>query len=384
MFADFEITDLVMSQLRVAPEVDEDLLVINTAYSTRQEMARMIEILMQHQPAVIGLDHVFPPKKTYSEDSLMIEVLKKYDNIVIGSELRLFNEQTGYFDTLIVPHDRLANHSQFGFVNLLTNASDQNDLKMCREFVTRQKVKGKGEDRLAFAVKLASFKDPDLTQKFVDRGNEVEVVNYRGNVFDYGQSAFGTRYFVMDRHEVFNQSFVPELIRDKVIIFCFLGQYLGDPNTREDKYFTPLNTRYVGKAEPDMFGGVIHANIVSMILKEDYINRMSDTTANILAVLFCLVNVFLFKVVYAAMPKWYDGITKLTQLVEIMFLLLLTVILFDNFSYKANFTLGIIVIALSGDSIEVYHGVVKNLFSQTRRRDLFKIKKRFWEEDGED
>ena len=49
------------------------------------------------------------------------------------------------------------------------------------------------------------------------------------------------------------------------------------------------------------------------------------------------------------------------------------------FNYKADFTLSMIVIALSGDSIEVYHGVVKNLFLPERRREIFKINRRFWD-----
>lgn len=380
MFADFEITDLVMSQLRVAPPVDDEIIVVNDGYADREEMAKMIQIIQKYDPAVIGLDHEFHARKTFSEDSLFIETLKKYDNIVLGSSLRMFNEQTNQFDTLLLPEKRIAQHADFGFANLLTNAASQTDLKMNREFVTRQYVKGMTEEQFAFSIKLAEYKSPGLTRKFLDRNKEIEVINYKGNVFDYGQSDFGTRYYVLDRHEIFNENFTTDLFEDKVVILCFLGAYLGDKNTRDDLYFTPLNKRYVGKAEPDMFGGVIHANIISMILQEDYVDQMSNAFSIGLAIFICLVNVFLFKIIYAALPKWYDGITKLAQLFQILILVLIMVILFDQFTYKADFTLAIIVIALSGDSIEVYHGVVKNLFSKSRRRELFQIKRRFWEQ----
>ena len=106
---------------------------------------------------------------------------------------------------------------------------------------------------------------------------------------------------------------------------------------------------------------------------------MSHNTEIALVIFFCLFNVFLFKIIYAAMPKWYDGITKVFQLIEVMALATLMIFLLSKYNYKADFTLLIIVIALSGDSLEVYHGVVKNLFSRERRRDLFKINHRFWE-----
>lgn len=140
-----------------------------------------------------------------------------------------------------------------------------------------------------------------------------------------------------------------------------------------------MNENYVGKAKNDMFGGVIHANIISQILDEDPIDQMSGRTEIILAILFCLFNVFLFKIIYGAMPKWYDGITKIFQLFEVMVLATLMIYLLLVYNYKADFTLAMIVIALSGDSIEVYHGVVKNLFSKERRKEVFKINRRFWE-----
>ena len=74
------------------------------------------------------------------------------------------------------------------------------------------------------------------------------------------------------------------------------------------------------------------------------------------------------KIVYGAMPKWYDGITKIFQLFEVLVLATLMIYLLLIYNYKADFTLAMIVIALSGDSLEVYHGVVKNLFSKERRK----------------
>ncbi|MEQ8470578.1 MAG: hypothetical protein RIC35_05300 [Marinoscillum sp.] len=110
-----------------------------------------------------------------------------------------------------------------------------------------------------------------------------------------------------------------------------------------------------------------------MILEEDYIDSMSSRMGVTLAILMCLINVFCFKFVYGALPKWYDGITKLIQLIQVFALITLMIVLFNAYNYKVDFTLMIIVILLSGDAIEVYHGVVKNLFSRRERASLFKV-----------
>ena len=378
MFADFELSDLVMSQLRVPPPASEDIVVVNIASANREQIAMMIQILEEYDPAVIGVDVTFAATKPYTEDSLLALVISENDNIVIGSELRMPNMETGLFDTLVVPEPILAKNADFGFVNLITNAKTQDDLKSCREFLTRHEVKGMDEMQYSFAVKLAQYKNPELTQKFLDRGNILETINYKGNVMGSLRTHFGTRYFVLDIFDVFDRAFSEDLLKDKVVIMCFMGEYLGDQQTRTDLYFTPLNVNYVGKAEPDMFGGVVHANTVSMILEEDYIDRMSESTAIIISIILCLINVFGFKIIYAALPKWYDGITKVIQLTQVLLITALMVWLFNQFNYKADLTLALIVIALSGDSIEVYHGVVKNLFVKEERKKLFKLKRDFW------
>ena len=383
MFADFEMSDLVMSQLREAPLASEDIVVVNISNANREEIGYMIQILEQYQPAVIGVDVTFSAPKPYAEDSVFAQTLAMYDNVVIGSELRLpvFDDSKGYgFDTLVIPAPRLAEHADFGFVNLLTDAENQDDVKFCRELVLRAKVRGIEEEQLAFAVKLAQYKDPEATQVFLDRNNLIETINYRGNVMDFGRSEFGTKYFALDIHEVFNQSFTEDLLKDKVVIMCFLGKYIGDMNTRQDLYFTPLNKNYVGKSEPDMFGGVIHANTVSMILEEDYIEYMPSSWGIVLAILGCLITVFCFKWVYGALPSWYDGITKIVQLILVAGLTLLSISMYINHNYKTELTLLLVVIALSGDSIEVYHGVVKNLFSRKKRSQLFKLNRNFYKE----
>ncbi|HCX23792.1 MAG: hypothetical protein CMB80_23475 [Flammeovirgaceae bacterium] len=383
MFSDFELSDVVMSQLREAPLASEDIVVVNISNANREEIGYMIQILEKYDPVVIGVDVTFAAPKPYAEDSVFEQTLAMYDNVVIGSELRLpvLDDSKDYgFDTLVIPTENLARNADFGFVNLLTDAENQDDVKFCRELVLRARVKGIEEEQLAFAVKLAQYKDPEATQVFLDRGNLIETINYKGNVMDYGMSSFGTRYFALDIHEVFNESFTEDLLKDKVVIMCFLGRYLGDKNTRQDLYFTPLNKNYVGKSEPDMFGGVIHANTVSMILEEDYIEYMPGSYGTMIGILGCLIIVFCFKWIYGALPNWYDGITKVVQLILVASISIMSLYYFENYNYKVELTLLIVVIALSGDSIEVYHGLVKNLFSKRKRSQLFKIHRNFWKE----
>ncbi len=165
------------------------------------------------------------------------------------------------------------------------------------------------------------------------------------------------------------------MITGNVVMFCFLGKYLGDRESLEDKFYTPLNEKYIGRAFPDMFGGVVHANIITMILNEDYIDTISSNQSTALGIFLALLNVALFSMIYKKIPKWYDGITKLFQLAEIAAFTFLILYLLDVYSFKLEMGLALVAIAISGDALEVYYGVVKNSFTREGRRSLFKVDK---------
>ena len=371
-FADMETTDIVFSQMRDQPNADEDVLLVNMGTMPRIGIAEMINIINAHNPKVIGLDSFFYSPKDSLGDALLAEALANVDNLVMATKL-LYSEEADAFDSLGLSNPLFIENSAMGFVNLITGAQSQDDLKVCRSFTPKERVAGNMQ--FAFAVKLASYLDPEKARRFLERNNEVEVINYRGNVLDYGATRYGTRYYALDVEDVFTENYIPELINDKIVIFCYLGDFLGDRQALEDKFFTPLNVKYAGKASLDMFGGVIHANIISMVLDEDYIDGMDSSTAWILAILAGYFNVVLFSWVYKRIPRWYDGLTKLIQLMQLLVLGLLILYVFDTYNYKLDMTFVLIVIALSGDVLEVYYGVVKNTFTREGRRELAKMNK---------
>ena len=372
-FSDMEVTDVVFSQLRDDPVAEDRVLLVNMGTVPRPDIGIMLQIISQYNPKVIGVDSFFYfPKEDSLGDAILEEGLASVENLVMASKL-IYDPETDAFDSLALSWPRFSQYGETAFVNLITDAKEQEDLKMCREFFPKQMV-GEQEE-IAFAAKLASYLDPEAAERFLERGNDVETVNYRGNVLDYGATKFGTKFFALDVQDVFEENFTPDLIEDKIVIFCFLGKYLGDRESFEDKFYTPLNEKYIGRAFPDMYGGVIHANIVSMILNEDYINALDDNIEIILAIILCFLNVALFSLIYRKLPRWYDGLTKLFQLLEIGFLIGLMLYLLDIYSYKIELGLALFAVALCGDGLEVYYGVVKNIFTREGRRALFKMDK---------
>src|SRR5262249_28575032 len=144
-----------------------------------------------------------------------------------------------------------------------------------------------GKDHLAFSVQVAMQYDSAITNKFLARKKKEELINFRGNmeVMQLGYdtekndetnaSKYPTMFATLDAEQILRGEFVPAMFEDKIVMMGYLGDYLGAP-AWEDKFFTPLNKRVAGRANPDMFGLVLHANAVCMILNEDYINEIPE------------------------------------------------------------------------------------------------------------
>ena len=396
---DMEITDITFSRLRLeVPPVDENITIVNIGNLSRAELAQQIRMIAALKPKVIGIDSFFDCKDCLGgtidslccplaydtlSNLLLGNAIEEAGNVVLVTKLlqtRNLISQFGdvdKFDSLEHSDAIIRGGAYEGFANLETNAEHQEDLKTCRRFNPRRDLE-QGEEQLAFSVKVAMLYDSVKTKKFLERENQSEVINYRGNVPDpYKASAegFGNRYTYLDWYQPFDTtSFLKSIITDRIILFGFMGADMNDTSW-DDKFITPLNKQFAGKTRPDMYGVVVHANIISMILNEDYVDELADWQQVAIAILVCFLNVLLFGWIMRKIPIWFDGLSLLIQLVQLILCTFLMMYSFYWFNFKLNLTYTLAALALVGTCFEIYNGVIKALFEQVKKSRLFTKKK---------
>jgi CHASE2 domain-containing sensor protein len=124
-----------------------------------------------------------------------------------------------------------------------------------------------------------------------------------------------------------------------------------------------------------MYGVVVHANAVSMILNEDYVNELADWQQYALAFIITFLNVALFSLINKRLPLWYDGITVIVQLIQILIFSFLMIYLFSWINFKLNLTLTLAGIALVGTCFELYQNVFKGAAYRLKRTRVRLTKK---------
>lgn len=393
---DMEMTDITFSRMREDPIIDTNIVIVNIGLLNRAGIAEQIRTISHFKPKVIGIDSFFgcqncPSGKidslccplAYDTLNNMIfgNAVREAGNVVMvtkllqtDSLLEAYGGDIDIYDSLEHSDLMLRQNAKEGYASLDTDADHQEDLKSCRRFNPRMKVNG--EYILAFSTQLAMIYDSVRTKKFLARNKWSEVINYRGNIYDpFGASEYAGRYYTLDWEQALDSSsFVPGLFKDKIVLMGFLGNDLKDTSW-DDKFFTPLNKKYAGKTRPDMYGVVVHANAVSMILNEDYIEELTLTQQLLIAFVICFLNVALFSYINKKIPHWYDGLSVLLQLIQILLLVAIMIYVFKWANFKLNLTYTLAALALVGTCFEMYENVVKRLFLSKRLRRLFTRKR---------
>jgi CHASE2 domain-containing sensor protein len=398
-FGDFQLSDVVFSKLRDNPDKDEQVVLVNIGDLDRAGIAQQINILNSYEPRVIGIDVRFikAHKDDPQGDSALSQAFSHVKNLVLGSKL-IPHPEKAENDSMQEPHPMFKRYAHTGFVNVITKGEDE--FKTNRDIVPQDhyykwsvldtiykqevindtlrlisSIKFKKRDTLvySFPTKIAWFMDSNAVKKYLKRDKDTEIINYQGNI-DTRKTGTATNakgvFYVLDVDQVLDTVFAPHVIKDKVVLMGFMGHDISQ-NNWEDKFFTPLNENYIGKTYPDMYGVVSHANVISMILKGNFINEMPEGPNTVLSLLMIFLNVLFINFLYHKLKIWYDGFSNVIVLLEAGMLVWLVLYVFNNYNFKFDITLAIVALFLTGNFVEIYHGVVKLGFERLRTKLLY-------------
>jgi len=353
VLSDYDLTDIYYTKFRQNDQVSSDtnIVLVNIGKLSREEVAQQIEILNKYNPAVIGIDafFLFPRPDNPQGDTALAMAVKNVKHFVMVSKVDGYNEEKGTWDTLIKSYALISDFAHTGFANTISDEEGGNFITWRNTPVIEYLSDGTKE--ICFAAKIMEFYNPEKANKFLARGNEVENIYFKGNL---------DKYTKLDIEDVFNESFEASTIEGKIVLMGYMGTGYEDYFWDEDKFFTPLNQASVGRGYPDMFGVVVHANILSMMLEESYIDVMDETYGNIIAVIACYLNVAIFLSILQSEKwgLWYNLLSKFIQLFEAIALFTLDFFSFAWYHYKLDLTLATFAILLSGDLAEIFLDVI--------------------------
>jgi CHASE2 domain-containing sensor protein len=354
-FLDFDIYDLYYSGNHLMNTQRDTNMVLVEIGDDRDAIADQINLIQKDSPLVIGIDAVFDKESTPLDNIKLLQAISNSDNIIFASKYDK-DRITGQEIFIKNFFDKKSTQYQSGYINMLGNP-----FSVIRNYPPFLAI----DDSvyLAFTSAIVKKISPEKFDKLKKRDKKLEIINYTGNLESYTSlTKEQLQYYAATGQ-------LKSLIAQKIVL---LGYFVKDkPLVMEDLHFSPLNEQVAGKSFPDMYGVVIHANILSMILSGKYASQVSE----LVSYLFSGVIIFLFLLYLLSQYKKRNhpkhGWFLFIQFILILMILYLFLQVFKWVHVKIPLLPILIALVLSVELLGVYKNIALWLHRRCQYNTVF-------------
>ncbi len=352
---DFQISDIVFSKIMDENAIpDTNIVLVNIGLLNRKGIAAQINIINRYSPKVIGIDSFFRELKSDDLDDPLARAFAKTNNLVLVSELYDYNNRWNYWDTIKTSHEKFSRNAKSGYANFIVR---DDNYRTVRNFTPKEFVRNRRE--LSFALQVASIYRPESVDRMMAAPEQTEfIINFRRNT---------DKYRTLDAFQLFKMRDSLHFLEGKIVLLGFMGPDVISP-TNEDMFFTPLNDRYVGKNYPDMYGVVVHANIISMMLENSYLTSVPYSYSQAFTVMVIFFNMCLYSFVRRKFPSLYEPVSLLGTFSQILIILLFLMGLFYYFGVQAQNAGVFFALLLCKQGYELYNDSLKEIAMKRAKR----------------
>ncbi len=278
-FLGFDIYDLYYTGNHLKNTKRDDSIILVEIGVSRSAITDQVNLIEKYGPSVIGIDAVFDKEGNLLENAEFVRTIDQYKNIVFGKRYSIdsLTQQPVFIGNFFEKGSRVY---PFGYINFLGN-----QFSVIRNYPPFLRTADSLYPSFTSAI-IAKF-SPGKFEKLKERKRQAEIINYQGNIENYNSlTAAQLNYFDSTGQ-------LTSLLSGKIVL---MGYFVKNPPlVLEDLHFSPLNEQMAGKSFPDMYGVVIHANILSMIISGCYAKEASVFISYLLAGL--IITFFLYYII---------------------------------------------------------------------------------------
>jgi CHASE2 domain-containing sensor protein len=222
--------------------------------------------------------------------------------------------------------------------------SDDRKHKSIRSFYP-----GEGENR-HIAFDLASEYDDNLSEGIELETNEM-VINFRGNL---------EKFTTLEATEFFSGEYEEDILLNKIVL---IGPFdiTGISDEFSKTYYTPLNESTAGRTFPDMYGITILANIVSMLISDEYLERNSIWVIYLVGFLLAYMNMLVYLAISRWDRKWLEFSALILFVVQSVGIAFMSINFIADQGKYYDLTFMVFVAALSPIIFQIYMDTIRPL-----------------------
>lgn len=353
-FLDFDIYDLKFSGKHLERLTRDTNIVLIEIGESRKAIADQIATIDSLGPSVIGMDVLFGTGgEDDSNDHLERVINSTTSPIVFASKINVEPEKAEltrcYFKESIVSF-------KDGYGNFIGD-----NFSIVRSWAPFARVDG--QNYPSFATKILEHGSPASYESLTRRSKDLELINFTGNLENYTSFSYGEMYYYLKSGQL------DAMIKNKIVLFGFFKK--TPPLILEDLHFTPVNEKITGKSFPDMYGLIIHANILSMLIDKRYLRQLPVFASYVIAAVttFCLM---LF-VIAEHYKRHHPSHLKLLlfQIMMVILLIYCFLLVFTYFNTKILLLPVILSLVLAVEMFNLYKSIAKWLNKKYNYTTIF-------------
>lgn len=337
-FKDFSFFDIYYSEKLNETTLSDKVILVNVEQADRFQIQELLRHIQDQNPKVIGLDIIFKGEKDPFVDSLLQIQLEK-DNVV---RAKAYVEGKWNYDF---------GNTQKKLDNTgYTNINFGSEETVIREFQAFHRIGDSLHASLAATVVSKYLENNWPEEEIQKKLSRQQPINYTGNLDAFLNFSYD---------ECMSLESIPAM-EGKIVLVGYLGYPHQSPTDIEDKFFTPLNPVSAGKGIPDMFGMVIHANIIQQILDENYFWEVPAWVDYLTALSLTYFGIVFFIWISVNVPAGYALYVKISQLgVTVLFLWLTFALYNKKIIFEPEHSIAFFVIGM--EFIELYEVIAHKL-----------------------
>lgn len=334
---DFQVTDLYYSNLQKENNaVNKDIVLVNIGFNDRKSIAKQIHSIQKYNPKVIGLDALFYSPKDSLSDELLAKEIHSGQNIVLINKLEYLAASEKPYLSM---SDPLFSHNiPQGFSNFL--AKENQTIRYIKPSINLD-----GKTIESFSTQVVKHYSTEAYEASKKRAGRVEIINFQNENF-----------IKLDVNDIESPA-LNTILKDKIVLLGFMGSHLGEINF-EDLYLTPLNKSFGGHSIPDMYGIEIHANIISMMLSQDYVYQIPKFVNYLIAFFLTFLIMILFISLSVRHLHWASHLIAICQIAFFGLLVLFSLLAFHYFKLKIEPSFLLVLFILAEDILDLYAEIV--------------------------
>ncbi len=343
---DFDVTDigLQIGEENSGKNADTNIVIIDIGKLNKKKLYYLLKTITKYRPKVIGINSIVPEESDYLYNDSIVAVCRNHTNIVFGSVLNNYNDDLEEYLSIKRSWGKFLLSAHTGFINIPFGLDKT--INTVRTF--KPKTKALGVTEYSFAFQITKIFDSTASRYLLERDYDSEIINFSGNfeIFTY-----------LNARKVFLNEFADDIFENKIVL---LGNAPVNSQTKflDNMCFTPYSTLDEGRPLPDMYEVIVQANIIKMILDKNYYSKISNVWILILTLLLIYVNFYLFYLISDKIPLWYEILSNLLFLIQSIFILVLVLVLYDEYQIYADLTRALLALAMVIIVFEAYRDSV--------------------------